>query len=66
MPTIHVFQAGRSDTLGYTHDPDGANLPRGIVRGSWEGSVRIRPTYIGQQTFASFDARSQTHSSTYY
>jgi hypothetical protein len=36
MPTIHVFQAGRSDTLGYTHDSNGANLPRGIVRGTWK------------------------------
>lgn len=46
MPTIHVFQAGCSDTVGYTLDPDGSNLPRGIVRGAWE---RIGEVEIGRR-----------------
>jgi len=36
MPAIHVFQAGSSDTVAYTFDQDGSNLPRGVVRGEWE------------------------------
>ena len=53
MPTIHVFQAGRSDTLGYTHDPNGANLPRGIVRGTWK---RFGTVDLGAGTSSRADA----------
>jgi hypothetical protein len=43
MPTVHVFRAGSSDTVGYTLDPKGSNLPRGIVRGAWKqlGAVEV-------------------------